>query len=133
MYTALLLIASNTFMTIAWYGHLKYKDKPLWIAILVSWCIALPEYALQVPANRIGHRYMSATQLKVMQEVISLTVFMLFAWWYFGEQPTWRTLLAFVLITLAVALVRGEHGAMAAPPPVPPPPDNTPVNEPVPS
>jgi len=62
MYTALLLIASNTFMTIAWYGHLKYKDKPLWMAILVSWCIALPEYALQVPANRIGHRYMTATQ-----------------------------------------------------------------------
>lgn len=113
MYTALLLIASNTFMTIAWYGHLKYKDKPLWIAILVSWCIALPEYALQVPANHIGHHYMSATQLKVMQEVISLTVFMMFAWWYIGEQPTWRTLLAFVLITLAVALVRGEHGEVA--------------------
>jgi drug/metabolite transporter (DMT)-like permease len=70
---------------------------------------------------------MSATQLKVMQEVISLTVFMLFAWWYFGEQPTWRTLLAFILITMAVALVRGEHGEMAAPPPVPPPPVNGPA------
>jgi uncharacterized protein (DUF486 family) len=121
MYTALLLIASNTFMTIAWYGHLKYKEKPLWMAILVSWCIALPEYALQVPANRIGHRYMTATQLKVMQEVISLTVFMLFAWWYFGEQPTWRTLLAFVLITVAVALVRGDQGELTISPSTPPP------------
>jgi len=90
------------------------------MAILVSWCIALPEYALQVPANRIGHRYMTATQLKVMQEVISLTVFMMFAWWYFGEHPTWRTLVAFLLITVAVALVRGEHEEMAAAPPAPP-------------
>jgi uncharacterized protein (DUF486 family) len=114
MYTVLLLIASNTFMTIAWYGHLKYKDKPLWLAVLVSWCIALPEYALQVPANRLGYRHLSATQLKILQEVISLTVFVVFAWWYFGEQPTWRTLTAFALITVAVALVRGDSNGAAA-------------------
>lgn len=85
MSTVLLLIASNTFMTIAWYGHLKYRDKPLYVAILVSWLIALPEYALQVPANRLGYRTFSATQLKIMQEAVSLSVFMVFAWLYFGE------------------------------------------------
>jgi uncharacterized protein (DUF486 family) len=116
MYTIALLIASNTFMTIAWYGHLKYKEKPLYLAILVSWMIALPEYALQVPANRIGHRAFSATQLKVMQEVISLSVFLVFAWLYFGEAPTWRTAVAFVLITIAVALVKADGTAAPASP-----------------
>jgi uncharacterized protein (DUF486 family) len=104
--TVLLLIASNTFMTIAWYGHLKHTDRPLWVAILVSWLIALPEYALQVPANRYGYQRFTATQLKVMQEAISLSVFVVFAWLYFGEVPTWRAGVAFVLITAAVALVR---------------------------
>jgi len=113
MYTIALLIASNTFMTIAWYGHLKYKEKPLYLAIAVSWLIALPEYALQVPANRIGHRTFTATQLKVMQEAISLSVFIVFAWLYFGEAPTWRTAAAFVLITIAVALVKAD----GSPPP----------------
>lgn len=107
IWTVLLLIASNTFMTIAWYGHLKFRDKPLAAAIVVSWLIALPEYMLQVPANRLGYRWMSATQLKVLQEVISLSVFVVFAWLYFGESPSWRTLTAFVLITVAVGLVRG--------------------------
>jgi uncharacterized protein (DUF486 family) len=74
----------------------------------VSWLIALPEYALQVPANRLGHKSMTATQLKVMQEAISLTVFVAFAWIYFGEAPTWRVALAFVLITIAVALIRAD-------------------------
>lgn len=105
--TVLLLIASNTFMTIAWYGHLKHTDKAFWVRILASWLIALPEYALQVPANAIGAKVLSPTALKVIQEVISLAVFVAFAWWYFGEAPTWRTLAAFGLIAAAVALVAG--------------------------
>ncbi len=75
MHTILLLTISNIFMTIAWYGHLKYKDSPLWIAILVSWLIASVEYCFQVPANRIGHYQFSAAQLKTIQEVITLVVF----------------------------------------------------------
>jgi uncharacterized protein len=105
VYPILLLIASNTFMTIAWYGHLKHPDSSLWVRVLVSWLIAFPEYALQVPANALGAKVLSATQLKVIQEVISITVFVAFAWWYFGEAPTWRTGLAFLLIAAAVALV----------------------------
>ena len=101
----LLLIASNTFMTVAWYGHLKHPDKAFWVRILVSWLIALPEYALQVPANAVGAKVLSPTGLKVVQEVVSLGVFVAFAWWYFGEAPTWRTLAAFALIAAAVALV----------------------------
>lgn len=122
MYTILLLIVSNTFMTIAWYGHLKYKEKPLYLAILVSWLIALPEYALQVPANRVGHRTFTATQLKVMQEAISLSVFLVFAWLYFGESPTWRAGVAFILITIAVALIKADGPTLRveveAPPPI---------------
>ena len=106
MTTVLLLIASNTFMTIAWYGHLKHTDRSLWVAIGVSWLIALPEYALQVPANRIGSRTFTVTQLKVIQEAVSLGVFVVFAWVYFGEVPTWRAGVAFLLITVAVAVVR---------------------------
>jgi uncharacterized protein (DUF486 family) len=109
MRTVLLLIASNTFMTIAWYGHLKFKDKSLLLAILISWLIALPEYALQVPANRLGYGHFSATQLKILQEAISLSVFAVFAWLYFGETPTWRSGIAFLLVMAAVALVRGER------------------------
>ena len=89
--TIALLICSNTFMTVAWYGHLKYRSAWLPLAILVSWLIALPEYALQVPANRIGAGQLSATQLKIIQEVISVTVFVVFAFFYFREVPTWRT------------------------------------------
>lgn len=108
VFTVLLLVASNTFMTMAWYGHLKHKDKALLAVILVSWLIALPEYALQVPANRMGSAVMTGTQLKLMQEVITLCVFVVFAWLYLGEKPTWRTAAAFGLIVLAVALVRGD-------------------------
>lgn len=108
VFTVLLLIASNAFMTVAWYGHLKHKDKALFAVVLVSWLIALPEYALQVPANRIGSATLTATQLKLMQEVITLTVFVAFAWWYLGEAPTWRTAAAFALMVCAVALVRGD-------------------------
>jgi uncharacterized protein (DUF486 family) len=105
--TVLLLIASNAFMTMAWYGHLKFREKPLVLAILVSWLIALPEYALQVPANRLGYGTFTATQLKIIQEAISLGVFAVFAWLYFGEVPGWRAAAAGVLIVAAVALVRG--------------------------
>jgi uncharacterized protein (DUF486 family) len=104
----LLLVASNTFMTIAWYGHLKYKHVALLTTILASWLIALPEYALQVPANRMGHGQFTATQLKVIQEVVSLSVFAIFAAIYLRETPTWRSAAAFLLIVAAVALVRGE-------------------------
>lgn len=94
-------------MTVAWYDHLRDKQSPLVLTIVVCWLIALPEYALQVPANRFGHGLLSATQLKVIQEVISLGVFVAFAWWRLGEPPTWRTAGAFCLIVAAVAIVRG--------------------------
>lgn len=107
MRTAVLLVLSNTFMTIAWYGHLKFPRFPLLATVLLSWSIALPEYALQVPANRLGQETYGFTpyQLKIIQEVISLTVFAVFAFIYFREAPTWRTLLAFALIVGAVCLV----------------------------
>jgi uncharacterized protein (DUF486 family) len=98
-----LLLASNVFMTFAWYGHLKYKSQPLWIAILASWGLAFFEYCLMVPANRWGHSSYSATQLKIMQEVITLTVFAGFAVWYLGERIRWNHLAAFVCILAAVA------------------------------
>jgi uncharacterized protein len=104
MRTVLLLFASNAFMTIAWYGHLKYRDHSLVVVIIASWLIALPEYALQVPANRIGYSQFSATQLKIIQEAISVTVFIIFGYLYLKESPNWRTGLAFLLILAAVAL-----------------------------
>src|SRR4051812_11976463 len=112
----LLLVASNTFMTLAWYGHLKYKSSALWVVILASWLIALPEYALQVPANRAGYGKFTATQLKVIQEAVSLGVFAVFALIYFREAPTWRTAVAFLLILAAVALVGGKDGRGEQPP-----------------
>ncbi len=85
--TAGLLVLSNIFMTFAWYAHLKeLNDKPWWIAALVSWGVALFEYLLQVPANRVGHTELSLPQLKIMQEAITLTVFVPFAWLYM-KQP----------------------------------------------
>lgn len=85
----ILLLVSNIFMTFAWYGHLKsLASKPLWIAIAVSWFIALFEYCFQVPANRIGFEYFTLPQLKVLQEVITLVVFVVFAWLYMGTKPT---------------------------------------------
>ena len=84
-----LLILSNIFMTIAWYGHLRdLKSRPLWIAIAVSWGIAFFEYCLQVPANRAGYGVFTLPQLKIIQEVITLVVFVLFAWFYMGTRPT---------------------------------------------
>ena len=101
-----LLLASNTFMTIAWYGHLRFKNPPprLWIVILASWGIALFEYMLQVPANRIGYRTLSAYQLKIMQEALSLIVFMGFAALFLGEGLQPRYLVSFALVMLAVAV-----------------------------
>jgi len=101
-----LLFASNTFMTIAWYGHLRFKNPPprLFIAILASWGIALFEYILQVPANRIGYRVLSAYQLKVMQEAITLVVFMVFAALWLGEGFQVRYLISFALVMAAVVV-----------------------------
>lgn len=103
MTTVALLFFSNLFMTAAWYGHLKYKHVNIWKVILISWGIAFVEYCLQVPANRWGHGQFSASQLKIMQEVISLTVFAGFAIFYLGEIPRWNHLVAFMLIVAAVA------------------------------
>ncbi|MBM3762302.1 MAG: DMT family protein [Acidobacteria bacterium] len=99
-----LLLASNCFMTVAWYGHLKYKGKPLWLVILVSWAIAFFEYCLMVPANRIGSQTMSGYQLKILQEATTLVVFIGFAWLYLGERLRWNYSLAMLLILGAVAL-----------------------------
>ena len=101
----ILLCASNLFMTIAWYGHLKFKSRTLWAVILVSWGIAFFEYCLQVPANRIGSDYFSVTQLKVMQEVITLAVFAGFSAWYFKESFKWNHLVGFLCLVLAVFFV----------------------------
>jgi hypothetical protein len=101
----LLLIASNVFMTFAWYGHLKFKSTALWIVILASWGIAFFEYLLMVPANRIGHAVYSAAQLKTIQEVITLTVFAGFSVLYLGEALKWNHLAAFGLLVGAAWLM----------------------------
>ena len=102
----LLLVASNVFMTFAWYGHLKFKGSALWIAVLASWGIAFFEYWLAVPANRIGSNVgYSGAELKTMQEVITLTVFIGFSVFYLGEKPTLNHLLGFALIALGAAVV----------------------------
>ena len=98
-----LLVLSNVFMTFAWYGHLKFKSKPLLLAILASWGIAFFEYLLMVPANRWGNSVYSATQLKVIQEVITLAVFAGFAVLYLGEKIRWNHVAAFACILGAVA------------------------------
>ena len=104
--TVLLLTCSNVFMTFAWYAHLKdLKEKPWIIAALVSWGIALFEYLLQVPANRIGHEVMSVGQLKILQEVITLAVFVPFALFYLREKLTWDYLWAGLCILGAVFFV----------------------------
>jgi len=97
-----MLVGSNIFMTFAWYGHLKFKHSPLWAVILISWGIAFFEYCMQVPANRMGNTYFSASQLKVAQEVITLVVFSVFSVTYLNEKLRWNHLVAFLLIMLAV-------------------------------
>ena len=108
MHTILLLTVSNIFMTIAWYGHLKYKDTPLWIAIMVSWGIAFVEYCFQVPANRIGHADFTAAQLKTIQEVITLVVFCVFSVLYLREPLTWNYVVGFSMMVGAVFVIFKE-------------------------
>src|SRR5215203_2925209 len=107
--TVLLLICSNVFMTFAWYGHLKHLSTRSWVvAAFVSWFIALFEYLLQVPANRIGHQTMSLSQLKILQEVITLAVFVPFALIYMREKISWNYLWAGLCVMGAVYFIFRE-------------------------
>ena len=92
-------------MTFAWYGHLKYKNSPLWIVVLISWGIAFAEYCFQVPANRYGHAQYSAAQLKTIQEVITLVIFSVFSLLYLKEEFRWNYAVGFALIILAVFFI----------------------------
>jgi uncharacterized protein (DUF486 family) len=105
---ALLLLASNVFMTVAWYGHLKYRSAPLLLVIVISWGIAFFEYCLAVPANRIGAAGLSAPQLKGLQEIISILVFAVFSTVVLGQAVTPRQALGFALIIIAAVLIVGE-------------------------
>lgn len=100
--TILLLVISNVFMTLAWYGHLKFKQSPLWMAVILSWGLALFEYAFQVPANRIGSEVMSVTQLKILQEAITLVVFTIIAFLLFGETLKWNHFVSYAFLIGAV-------------------------------
>lgn len=101
----LLLVGSNVFMTIAWYGHLRFKETPLWGVILASWMIAFVEYCMAVPANRFGSAVYSTAQLKTMQEVITLLVFAGFSVAYLKEPFTWNHAVGFALIALGAFFV----------------------------
>lgn len=101
----LLLLASNIFMTFAWYGHLKYKSSPLALAILASWGIAFFEYVLMVPANRMGSQVYTVVQLKTIQEILTLVVFAGFSVWYLGQPLKWNHYAAFALIVCAAFLM----------------------------
>ena len=107
MKTALLLTISNVFMTLAWYGHLKFKQTALWVVVLVSWLIAFVEYCFQVPANRMGHNQgFTAAQLKIMQEVITLVVFVAFSLAVFPEEKmAWNHWVGLGLVFAAVFVV----------------------------
>lgn len=102
MKTILLLCASNIFMTFAWYGHLKFQEVALWKVVLFSWLIAFAEYCFMVPANRIGYQQFSGAQLKTIQEVITLVVFVVFSVFYLKEPLKWNYLVSFGLIIAAV-------------------------------
>jgi uncharacterized protein len=117
MKTVILLTISNLFMTFAWYGHLKYfrgAKWPLLVVILISWGIAFFEYCFQVPANRIGYASFSATQLKIIQEVISIVVFCVFAFLVLGEKLRWNHAIAFLFLLGAVffAFMKGKPGGV---------------------
>jgi uncharacterized protein (DUF486 family) len=106
MRTVLLLLASNLFMTLAWYGHLRFRQVPLWQVILASWGLAFFEYCLQVPANRIGYGSgWSGAQLKTVQEVITLAVFVVFAQLYLHEPLRWNVAIGFAFIAVGAAFV----------------------------
>lgn len=123
MWTAVfLLVASNVFMTIAWYGHLRHKGTALWAAVLVSWLIALVEYCFQVPANRIGHNAgLSAAHLKTIQEVITLGVFVVFAATYLKEPIRWNVIVGFMLVALGATFVFEPWKSREPAPPAPTP------------
>ena len=101
----LMLVASNVFMTFAWYGHLKFKTSPLWIAVIASWGIAFFEYWLAVPANRIGQEVYSAAELKTIQEVVTLLVFAGFSVLYLREAITINHLIGFALIAAGATFI----------------------------
>ena len=105
MRTIILLTISNVFMTFAWYGHLRYKDKALWLVILASWGIAFFEYCFQVPANRIGSAQFSTAQLKTIQEVITLIVFCVFSVFYLKEGLKWNYLVGFGFLAVAAFFI----------------------------
>jgi uncharacterized protein (DUF486 family) len=105
MRTIVLLTCSNVFMTFAWYGHLRYKNSPLWLAVIASWGIAFFEYCFQVPANRFGYGEFNGAQLKTIQEVITLVVFSVFSVLYLKEDFRWNYLVGFALIILAVFII----------------------------
>lgn len=105
MTTVILLTISNIFMTIAWYGHLKFKDSPLWIVILVSWFIAFVEYCFQVPANHWKHSQFNAAQLKTIQEIITLVVFCVFSVTYLKEELKWNYLVGFFFMIIAAFFI----------------------------
>ena len=108
MTTILLLCLSNVFMTFAWYGHLKFlHDKPLWVTILISWGIAFFEYLLMVPANRLGYGKFTGYELKIIQEIITLVVFVVFAWLVLGEKLKWNYAVSLVCLGLAVYFAFG--------------------------
>ena len=130
MSTIVLLVLANVFMTFAWYGHLRYQNIPLWQAILFSWLIAGVEYCLQVPANRWGYGRFSAFELKILQEAITLVVFVVFAVVWLREPPRWNHMVAFLLVlaAVAVAFLPGKADPDRAPgqtlaPPAPAPSD----------
>jgi uncharacterized protein len=100
-----LLVGSNVFMTLAWYGHLNFKSSPLWLVILVSWGIALIEYCMAVPANRIGHAVYSAAELKTMQEIITLVVFAGFSVTVLKEPLGWNHAVGFTLIAAGATFI----------------------------
>jgi uncharacterized protein len=115
MLTVILLVISNVFMVIAWYGHLKFKETPLWTVILISWGIAFFEYCFQVPANRYGHGQFTTTQLKVIQMIVTLVVFSVFVVAYMGEPLAWNHFVAFVLLIAAGFFVFGFEQHVDAP------------------
>ena len=102
IFTVGLLIISNVFMTFAWYGHLKHKSSALWLAILASWGLAFFEYVFQVPANRTGAEIFTVTQLKILQEAITLTVFTVVAYFMFGETLKWNNVVSYLFLIGAV-------------------------------
>ncbi len=102
-----LLVVSNVFMTFAWYGHLKFKHKSLFVVVLASWGLAFFEYCFQVPANRIGHGTYSAAELKTIQEVITLVVFAAFSVLYLGEAIRWNHLIGFAFIVAGTGFIFG--------------------------